>query len=238
MKIGSSEWSKLIIDGARAFDLDLDRHHTDRFAAHAAELLHWNKIINLTTITDPCEVAVKHFVDSLASAKLVSPGATLLDIGSGGGFPGIPLKVVIPTLSITLIDASRKKVTFLKHLIRTLKLEGIEALHIRAQDLAGDPAYRKHFDAITSRALTDLKSFIHQALPLLAPEGEIIALKGIVDQTEVETVRSYMLEEQKKSGSNHRPYFLAVETYKLPFTQSKRSIIKIRKISRRIREKF
>ncbi|MFC1577497.1 16S rRNA (guanine(527)-N(7))-methyltransferase RsmG [Thermodesulfobacteriota bacterium] len=232
MKIGSSEWSKLIIDGARAFDLDLDRRHTDRFAAHAAELLHWNKTINLTTITDPGEVAVKHVVDSLAPAKLVSPGATLLDIGSGGGFPGIPLKVVIPTLLITLIDASRKKVTFLKHVIRTLKLEGIEALHIRAQDLAGDPAYLKHFDAITSRALTDLKSFIHQALPLLSSEGEIIALKGTVDQTEVESVRSYMLEEQNKSGFNHRPYFLAVETYKLPFAQSKRSIIKIRKSSR------
>ena len=72
MKIGSSEWSKLIIDGARAFELDLDRHHTDRFAAHAAELLHWNKTINLTTITDPYEVAVKHFVDSLAPAKLAS----------------------------------------------------------------------------------------------------------------------------------------------------------------------
>ena len=231
MKIGSNEWSKLIIDGARALDLDLDHHHTDRFAAHAAELLHWNKTINLTTITDPYEVAVKHFVDSLAPAKLLSTGATLLDIGSGGGFPGIPLKVVIPTLSITLIDASRKKVTFLKHVIRTLKLEGIEVLHIRAQDLAGDPAYFEHFDSITSRALTDLKSFIHQALPLLASEGQIIALKGMVGQTAVETVRSYVLEEQNNSESNHRPYFLSVETYELPFTQSKRSIIKILKIN-------
>jgi len=238
MKIGTNEWSKLIIYGARSFDLDLDRRHTDRFAAYAAELLHWNKTINLTTITDPYEVAVKHFVDSLAPAKLVSPGATLLDIGSGGGFPGIPLKVVVPTLSITLIDASRKKVSFLKHVIRTLKLEGIEALHIRAQDLAGDPAYRKYFDSITSRALTDLKSFIHQALPLLSSKGKIIALKGIVDQTEVETVRSYVLEEHNNSGSDCHPYCLAVETYELPFTQSKRSIIKIWQISRKIREKF
>ena len=238
MKIGTNEWSKLIIDGARSFDLDLDRRHTDRFAAYAAELLHWNKTINLTTITDPYEVAVKHFVDSLAPAKLVSTGATLLDIGSGGGFPGIPLKVVIPTLSITLIDASRKKVSFLKHVIRTLKLEGIEALHIRAQDLAGDPACRAYFDSITSRALTDLKSFIQQALPLLSSKGKILALKGMVDQTELETVRSYMLEEQNNSGSNCRPYRLAVEPYDLPFTQSKRSIIKIWQISRKIREKF
>ena len=224
----SPEWSELILDGAQAFDLDLDRHHTDLFAAHAAELLHWNKIINLTTITDPYEVAVKHCVDSLAPAKQISPGAALLDIGSGGGFPGIPLKVVIPSLSVTLIDASRKKVNFLQHVIRTLNLEGIEALHIRAEDLAGDPAYQKHFDSITSRALTDLKSFVHQALPLLVSNGEIIALKGTVNQTEVETVRSLVLENQNNWKANHRPYSLVVETYELPFTQSKRSIFFIK----------
>ena len=229
MKIGSDEWSKLIIDGARAFDLDLDRHHADLFAAHARELLHWNNTINLTTITEPFEVAVKHLVDSLAPAKLISPDATLLDIGSGGGFPGIPLKVIMPTLSVTLIDASRKKVNFLKHVIRTLKLEGIEALHIRSENLADDPAYLKHFDFIVSRALTNLKSFIHQALPLLALKGKIIALKGMMDPIEVETVRAYVRDQQNNSESNHRPCFLAAETYELPFTQSKRYIFKIQK---------
>ncbi|MGB5746429.1 MAG: 16S rRNA (guanine(527)-N(7))-methyltransferase RsmG [Desulfobacterales bacterium] len=212
MKIGSKEWSQLIIDGAREFDLDLDRHHTDLFATHAAELLHWNKVINLTTITDPYEIAVKHFVDSLAPAKQILPGTSLLDIGSGGGFPGIPLKVVIPSLSVTLIDASRKKANFLQHVIRTLKLEGIEALHIRAEDLAGDPAYLKHFEIITSRALTDLQSFVRQARPLLAVNGQMIALKGKMDQTEVESVCASIL---------------AVETYRLPFTNSKRSIFQI-----------
>jgi 16S rRNA (guanine527-N7)-methyltransferase len=212
MKIGSNKWSQLVIDGARVFDLDLDRGHTELFAAHAKELLHWNHTINLTTITDPFEVAVKHFVDSLAPVKLISPGATLLDIGSGSGFPGIPLKIIMPALAVTLIDASRKRVNFLKHVIRTLKLVGIEALHIRAEDLADDPAYCRHFDIITSRALTDLKSFIRQARPLLAVNGRMIALKGLVDQTELEAVGSQLL---------------AVETYLLPFTQSKRSIFQI-----------
>ena len=209
MKIGSAEWSELIVDGVKAFDLDLDRRHTELFAAHARELLHWNNTINLTTITDPFEVAVKHFVDSLAPAKRISPGASLLDIGSGSGFPGIPLKVIMPSLAVTLIDASRKRVNFLKHVIRTLKLGGIEAVHIRAEDLADDPAYRKRFDTITSRALTDLKSFIHQARPLLAVNGRMIALKGKMDQAEAEAVRSSIL---------------AVETYMLPFTDSKRSV--------------
>ena len=213
MKIGSEEWSKLIIEGARAFDIDLERHHTELFAVHARELLHWNQTINLTAITDPFEIAVKHFVDSLAPAELISPGATLLDIGSGGGFPGIPLKLAIPTLSVTLIDASRKKINFLKHLIRSLKLEGIEALHIRAEALASNPAYHKHFDFITSRALTDLNSFIRQAHPLLAANGQMISLKGKMDQPEVET------------GDAYTPI---AKTYLLPFTQSKRSIFIIR----------
>ena len=229
MKIGSNEWSKLIIDGARAFDLDLDRHHTDLFAAHARELLHWNNTINLTTITEPFEVAVKHLVDSLAPAKLISPDATLLDIGSGGGFPGIPLKVVMPTLSVTLIDASRKKVSFLKHAIRTLKLKDIEARHIRSEDLTVEPSYIKRFDFIISRALTDLESFIRQGSPLLAEEGVMIALKGKVDQTEVETEESIALEKLNKSNPNQHHFTMAVEKYELPFTQSKRSIITIRK---------
>ncbi len=213
MKIGSTEWSKLIIDGARVFDLDLDRSHTDLFAAHAIELLHWTRTTNLTSITDPYEIAVKHFVDSLAPAGMISSDAALLDIGSGGGFPGFPLKVVMPSLEVTLVDASRKKVNFLKHVIRTLKLEGIEALHIRVEKLAADPAYEKRFDIITSRALTDLKSFIAQARPLLAVDGLMIALKGIIDEAEVEAVRSHIL---------------AVESYKLPFARSKRSMFKIR----------
>jgi 16S rRNA (guanine527-N7)-methyltransferase len=213
MKIGSPEWSKLIIDGARVFDLDLESRHTDLFAVHARELLHWTRITNLTTITDPYEIAIKHYVDSLAPAGMMSSDATLLDIGSGGGFPGIPLKVVIPSLEVTLVDASRKKVNFLKHVIRILKLDGIEALHTRVEELAKDPAHAKHFDFIASRALTDLKSFVSQARPLLAADGLMIALKGKMDETAVEAARSHIL---------------AVETYRLPFADSERSIFKIR----------
>ena len=213
MKIGSAEWSQVIIDGARVFDLDLESRHTDLFAIHARELLHWTRITNLTTITDPYEIAIKHIVDSLAPSGMIAPGATLLDIGSGGGFPGIPLKVVIPSLEVTLVDASRKKVNFLKHVIRILKLDGIEALHTRVEELANDPARARHFDFITSRALTDLKSFIAQARPLRAADGLMIALKGKMDETEVEAVRSHIL---------------TAETYMLPFTRSERSIFKIR----------
>ena len=230
MKIGSEEWSQVIVDGAKAFNLDLDRCHTELFATHAKELLHWNKTTNLTTITEPFEVAIKHFVDSLAPVRMISPGATLLDIGSGGGFPGLPLKILIPSLAVTLIDASRKRANFLKHVIRTLKLEGIEALHIRAEDLRAEPAYLKRFDFIISRALTDLGSFTRHGLPLLSAQGVMIALKGKVDQAEVEKMETPAFEKLNKSNPNQHPFPVAVEKYKLPFTQSNRSIVTISKI--------
>ena len=136
MEIGTNEWSNFLIDHAKKIGIDFDRTQNRLFSAHAAELIKWNRKINLTTITDPIEVASNHFLDSLVPARFMPPHAAMLDIGSGGGFPGIPLKVLLPELSVTLIDASRKKVSFLKHVIRTLKLDDIEALHIRAEDLA------------------------------------------------------------------------------------------------------
>jgi len=229
MQIGSKEWSDLIVEGAAAFNLDLDRSQTRQFTIHAAELARWNQKINITAITDPSEVAVKHFLDSLPAARFIPEDATLLDIGSGGGFPGLPLKVCMPSLSVTLIDASRKKVNFLKHAIRTLKLADIEALHVRAEDLADDPLYRHRFDVITSRALASLKLFCRLALPLLSDDGIIIALKGEAGDDELDELSG----RGSGDGEDGKPlgdqFWVAVEKYNLPFLHSKRSIVLIRK---------
>ena len=115
MRIGSPQWAALIVEGAKAFGLALDQKQVSRFAAHASELIKWNKKFNLTTITDPRDMALKHYLDSIAPAKRIPSFSTLLDIGSGGGFPGIPLKIICPNLKLTLIDGSRKKINFLKH---------------------------------------------------------------------------------------------------------------------------
>lgn len=220
MQIGSNEWSQLIRDGARAFDLDLNHHHTHQFAVHAKELVHWNLRINITSITDPSDIAVKHFLDSLAAAPLIPPEGALLDIGSGGGFPGIPLKILLPSLSVTLIDASRKKVNFLKHILRTLTLENIEALHIRAEDLAADPNFLKRFDVIISRALTDLASFVRLALPLLAAGGIVIALKGQAEKKDVDSLPSTTVLA---------PLTVEQKVYTLPFVGANRSMVIMRK---------
>ncbi len=225
MQFGSKEWSDLIVDGARTLDIELNSDQTRQFAVHARELMHWNKTFNITAITDPGEVAVKHFLDSLPAAHHIPPHATVLDIGSGGGFPGIPLKILMSGLTVTLIDTSRKKINFLKHVIRTLKLEHIEALQMRAENLTVDTHYRNRFDVIISRALSALPTFTCLAKPLLAPGGIIIALKGAVPKNELNDLQSYLCGERTAAAGHGPGIFL--ENYHLPFLNLQRSIIVI-----------
>ena len=227
MEIGTNDWSNFLIDQAKAIEIDLDHTQNRLFSAHAIELIKWTRKINITTITDPIEVASNHFLDSLVPAQFIPPEAAMLDIGSGGGFPGIPLKVLLPKLSVTLIDASRKKISFLKHVIRTLGLNNIEALHMRAEDLAVHPSYINRFDVVISRALSSLEIFVRLALPLLACGGVIIALKGEVDKVELDDLRYNVLEKINAGGSVDRPFTISMERYSLPLLNSERSIITV-----------
>lgn len=230
MKIGSQEWSDLIVEGAAVFDIDLSPGQTRQFAVHAAELVRWNQKVNLTAITDPFEVAVKHFLDSLSAVRSIPEDATLLDIGSGGGFPGLPLKVLKPSLTITLIDASRKKVSFLKHVIRTLDLDKIEALHIRAEDFANDPLYRHQFDVVISRALSSLALFRRLAWPLVIDTGAIIALKGDIAKDELNELQGRGFDDGDDPQTAGRRFSVTVEKFRLPFLNSNRTIAIIREI--------
>ena len=225
MEIGTREWSSFLINHAKTIEIDLDHTQNRLFSTHAIELIKWTQKINITTITNPIEVASNHFLDSLVPAQFIPAEARMLDIGSGGGFPGIPLKILFPKLSVTLIDASRKKVSFLKHVIRTLKLVDIEALHIRAEDLAIHPSYINRFDVIISRALSSLDFFANLALPLLADEGVIIAMKGEVDKTELDDLRYNVLEKMNAAGSVDRQFTISLARYSLPLPNSERSII-------------
>jgi len=237
MRIGSDKWKRLIQDGSEEFDISLEPGQIDLFVVHAVELVKWNRKINLTAIADPLEIAVKHFLDSIAPAGLIPPDGTMLDVGSGGGFPGIPLKILFPSLTVTLIDASRKKTNFLKHLIRTLKLKGIQALHVRAADLADvnskisfgqDSGFEKEFDVVICRALTSLDGFALMAFPLLNRGGFIIALKGKVTEAEMESVRLLSEKAPGVTGIGDRQFSAIVKKYTLPYLGSERSIVIIK----------
>ena len=229
MKIGSKKWQDILYEGAEKLGVPLEQGKIEKFSIHAVELIKWNQKINLTAITDPMEVAVKHFLDAIAPVPDIPPNGSLLDIGSGGGFPGIPLKVCLPSVSVTMIDASRKKVNFIKHVIRTLELENTYAFHIRAEDFAEKQAVARYFDIIISRAFSSMATFAVTALPFLNQNGVIIAMKGIMSEHDIRTLGSSVNKGLDGHAEDSDRFELHVKRYTLPYLKSNRSMVFLRR---------
>ena len=174
---------ELLKKGALIFGVGLSEGQLDSFAALFDELMRWNKQINLTALKKSADITIKHFIDSLSVAPLMGRGARLLDIGSGGGFPVLPLAIARPDLHITSIDAVNKKILFQRHIIRLLKISSVEALHVRAEDLA--LKHGSFYDFVTSRAVSNLMAFIELATPFLSEEGKAISMRGADGEQEV-----------------------------------------------------
>ena len=170
---------EMLVKGALELGIALEKEQIEHFSVYLSELKEWNKRINLTTIVEEQDVVVRHFLDSLTPIKYLKACSQLLDLGSGAGFPGIPLKIVKPGLSVTLVDSKEKKVLFQRHVIRALGLKkGICSVHGRVEDLALNEKYKESFDAVVSRALSSLKEFICLGLPFLKKGGRLIAIKS------------------------------------------------------------
>ncbi|MCK5312727.1 MAG: 16S rRNA (guanine(527)-N(7))-methyltransferase RsmG [Desulfobacteraceae bacterium] len=214
----NDKWKATVANGSKHFGLSLNDHQLDLFAAHAAHLHMWNKTINLTAIKDPAEIALKHFIDSIALVPYLKPNSRILDIGSGGGFPGFCLKIVNPDLNIVMIDSAKKKVNFLKDLIRTTKTENIDAIHVTAEDLAKQEKYKNRFDIVVSRAFSNLEKFYKLSKAFLDDQGFILAMKGQNPIDEIKQLRE--IEDTKKLNIN-------TYSYSLPFHNIERSIVKI-----------
>jgi 16S rRNA (guanine527-N7)-methyltransferase len=233
MNINSQEWQKLLQQLAVAADIHLHEKSLWLLGKFAAELLAWNEKTNLTAITAPAEVAEKHMLDSLIPGKFIQSalptGAlTLLDIGSGGGFPGIPLKIFMPEIRVTMVDSVRKKINFLKYAILTLKLDGIDAIHARVEDLARQTAFSGGFDVVISRAFTALDRFVMLAVPFIKPGGIIIAMKGKEIQKELDDLETMAVGPGiYKIGGHHLS--LHFENYTLPDSGGQRSLVILRK---------
>src|SRR6266567_408970 len=166
------------VAGLHQLGLELNGLQLEQFLRYRQELLDWNTRINLTAITAPEEVLMKHFLDSLSLLLVYErPAARLLDIGSGAGFPGLPLKFVHPRWKVTLLEATGKKVTFLRHIVEMLHLEGVESVHGRAEELAHNHEYRATFDVVTARAVASLATLLEYAAPFCRVGGKIILFK-------------------------------------------------------------
>lgn len=152
--------------------------YADKFSAFAALLTEHNKICNLTAVIDEKGVAYKHFYDSIVGEKLISNGARVVEIGSGGGFPSIPLKIVRDDLKFTLIESTAKKCRFLESVVDSLSLNCVQVLNIRAEEGAHDKNLREKFDFAVARAVAQLNTLCEYCLPFVAVGGKFIAYKG------------------------------------------------------------
>lgn len=215
------EFKDELIIQAKKIDVILDEEQIQKFYKYMELLLEWNKKINLTAIVEPRDVILKHFVDSLTICKELQKNKTLADIGTGAGFPGIPVKILRPDLDITLIDSLNKRVNFLTMVIEALKLEKIIALHGRIEDFGKNKKYREKFDYVTSRAVANLSTLSEYMIPLAKIGGKCICMKGSNIDEE--------LKNAEKAIKTLGGKIEKVDTFLLPDTDMGRNIILIKK---------
>jgi 16S rRNA (guanine527-N7)-methyltransferase len=190
--MASEEGMELLEAGAQAWGLELTRAQLQAFELYYQELIAWNERVNLTTITEYEDVQVKHFLDSLSCLQPLAGlpvQARCIDIGAGAGFPGLPVKIARPQMSLTLLEASGKKTRFLERVVALLGLESVEVVKGRAEDLAHGPGHREAYDAAFARAVADLVVLVEYALPLTRIGGLFVAQKGVRVEGEVEAAR-------------------------------------------------
>lgn len=159
-------------------EIELTENQIEQFYNYMNGILKWNKSINVTSITDEKMFIVKHFADSLTINRFVEDKKTLIDIGTGAGFPGIPLKIVNKDLKVTLIDSVNKKLNIIRDITADFNLENLEIIHTRAEDLANDIEYREKYDIATTRAVSNLTTIAEYMLPFVKINGYAICMKG------------------------------------------------------------
>lgn len=182
------EFNSIIKKQANKIGIVLHEKQIEQFYQYMELLLEWNEKINLTAIIKPEEIILKHFIDSITISKYIKEGAKLIDVGTGAGFPGIPLKIIRDDMCIVLLDSLNKRINFLKEVIEKLDLSKIEAVHGRAEEFGKNKKYRECFDCATSRAVANLSTLSEYLIPFVKIGGKVIYMKG----SEVE-------EEMKKS---------------------------------------
>jgi 16S rRNA (guanine527-N7)-methyltransferase len=181
----------LLLTTTSAWSLHLSQAQLAQFERYADELLRWNAHTNLTTITDRREIGIRHFLDSLALAQVwgATPPASLIDIGTGAGFPGVPLKLLWPDLRLVLVESIGKKTEFLQHLVAVLDVRDVEVCTARAEELGRDPRYREQFAAVTARAVATLNVLAEYCIPLCQVGGVFVAPKSAAGEQEAQAAQ-------------------------------------------------
>ena len=213
-----------LIEGARKLGIDIGKDKQDKFILYKKLLKEWNRKINITSITDDVEIDIKHFIDSITpfNTQLFKDEMKVIDIGTGGGFPGIPLKIIKEDLGMVLLDSLNKRIKFLNQVIEDIGLKDIVAIHGRAEELARDKVHRENYDIAISRAVASLNTLCEYALPFVKVGGYFISMKGSdIDEEVAEAGKGI-----KTLGGRVRKKIMI----DLPLSSIKHSLIIIQKV--------
>ena len=208
-------------ENEKYFDFHFSVEQLEQFFAYMNLLIEWNEKMNLTAIVEPNEIILKHFIDSITILKEIDNNSKIIDVGTGAGFPGVPLSIMNPTLKITLADSLNKRLIFLQEVVNQLGLKNIKIIHARAEELGKNKKYRENFDAATSRAVANLSTLSEYLIPLVKVGGKIISMKAGGAQEEIEAAKKAI----KILGGEIEE----IEEFKLPQTEIERTIILIKK---------
>ena len=200
---------RMLKDGGREYGVELSDEQVDSFLFYLVELEKWNRKINLTAIRGEQDIVVKHFIDSFSYLEGFepAPGMRLLDMGSGAGFPALPIKIVVPELAVTMVEAVQKKAAFLRHMVRMLQLQDVEVVDKRTDGLPG--SYQEQYDIVTARAFADMETALREGVRFLKPGGLAVLSRGPDEQIEDAVLTTLAMTSLSRSDlvlpfSDHR----------------------------------
>lgn len=215
------EFEQEIFNLAEKIGIQLKSKEIELFCSYMKNLLEWNTKINLTAITEQKEIILKHFIDSLTIHSYIEEKNTIMDVGTGAGFPGIPIKIIKKDCNITLLDSLNKRIMFLRDSIDKLGLEHIEAVHARAEEVGREVKYREKYDIVVSRAVAPLNILVEYLIPFVKVGGKVICMKGPKIEEE--------LKQAQKAINQLGGTIDKIDNLKLPDTEIERNIILIKK---------
>ena len=220
--MGFEEFGEILEKKAKKIGIVLNVKQIKNFFDYFLLLIEWNEKMNLTAITEVNDVILKHFIDSLTICKYIPQNAKIIDVGTGAGFPGIPIKIYREDTQITLLDSLNKRVLFLQEIINKLELKNIEAIHGRAEEVARNKKYREKFDVTTSRAVANMSTLTEYMIPFIKIDGLCIMMKGSDYKEE--------LEKSQRAINLLGAELKNVEEFILPDSDINRSVILIDKV--------
>lgn len=219
-----TDFEKNLLCDLNEINVQIDKDKTQKLYNYMKIILEWNKVMNLTSITEPKDIITKHFEDSLTINRYIKNNCKLIDVGTGAGFPGIPLAIFRKEINITLLDSLNKRINFLNEVIKSLELNNCMAIHGRAEDLGKNNEYREQYDVAVSRAVAPLNVLLEYLLPLVKVGGICICMKGPKIEEEINTINNAL----KKLGGKVEEK----NNIKLHNQEIERNIVIIKKISK------